>query len=319
MTAQYTVTSEQRGQVEIFALRQDDATEAVIVPAWGNNCVRFQAQHPVLEAITFEALAQRPTSYGIPILFPFPNRLRDGAFTFQGQRYVLDPPRHGFVRDKPWQVLETGAAAQEGAWISARCEAIQYAEQILHQFPFPFRLDVTYRLHNHTLSMETVAHNTGDCDMPMGFGIHPYFQRPQRGTLHVPARQYWELVDSLPTGRLLDVTGMYDLRQPRDVTALTLDDIFTDLLADADGMVRCTLEDHHHGMHTIVAFDAAQFPHVVVFTPPPPRQAICIEPYTCPTDAFNLQQHGVESNLIRLQPGATRRFQISIGIRSMSR
>jgi aldose 1-epimerase len=76
--------------------------------------------------------------------------------------------------------------------------------------------------------------------------------------------------------------------------------------------VRCTLQDQQSRIQTTVAFDAAQFPHVVVYTPPAPRQAICVEPYTCPTDGLNLQERGVESNLIVLPSGETRHFLVSI-------
>jgi aldose 1-epimerase len=232
--------------------------------------------------------------------------------SFRGQRYVVNPNRHGFVRDKAWRVCNTGASAGEGAWITSRFEAGQYAAAILQQFPFPFCLDVTYRLREGVLSMETVVHNTGAHDMPLGFGIHPYFRCPVPGTLCVPARQRWELEDSLPTGKRLAVDGLYDLRQPRDITSLVLDDIYTDLVADTDGLVRCTLQDQQRRITTTVAFAAAQFPHVVVYTPPAPRQAICVEPYTCPTDGLNLHERGIESNRIVLQPGETRHFLVSI-------
>ena len=312
MSLRYTITAETRGEVEIFILREADIASAAIAPAWGNNCFMLQVHEPVLESVAFEEFRARPTSYGIPILFPFPNRLRDGALSFRGQHYVVNPNRHGFVRDKAWRVLNTGASEGEGAWITSRFEAVQYAAAILQQFPFPFCLDVTYRLREAVLSMETVVHNTGAHDMPMGFGIHPYFRCPVPGTLCVPARQRWELEDSLPTGKLLAVDGPYDLRQPRDVTSLVLDDIYTDLVADTDGLVRCTLQDQQRHIKTTVAFDAAQFPHVVVFTPPAPRQAICIEPYTCPTDGLNLQERGIESNLVVLQPGEIHHFLVSI-------
>ena len=298
MSPRYTFTTEMRGEVEIFTLREAGNAAAAIAPAWGYNCFALQVHEPVLEPVAFEELHQRPTSYGIPILFPFPNRLQDGAFIFRGQRYVVNPNRHGFVRDKAWRVLDTGASPDAGAWITARFEAAQYATAILQQFPFPFCLDVTYRLQDGSLRMETVVHNTGAHAMPLGFGIHPYFRRPAQGTLCVPAGTRWELEDSLPTGTLVAVEGLYDLRQPRDVTSLALDDIYTDLVADADGLVRCALYDQQRGIETTVAFEAAQFPHVVVYTPPAPRQALCIEPYTCPTDGFNLQQRGVESNLL---------------------
>jgi aldose 1-epimerase len=312
MSPGYTVTAEMRGEVEIFVLREADVASAAVAPAWGNNCFMLQVYEAVLEAVAFEECQAHPTSYGIPILFPFPNRLRDGAFLFHGQRYVVNPNLHGFVRDKAWCVLATGASEDAGAWITSRLEASQYAAAILQQFPFPFCLDVTYRLREAILSMETVVHNSGAHAMPMGFGIHPYFRCPVPGTVCVPARQRWELEDSLPTGTLLAVDGAYDLRQPRDVTSLALDDIYTDLIADTDGLVRCTLQDQQHGIQTTVAFAATQFPHVVVYTPPAPRQAICIEPYTCPTDGLNLQERGIESNLVVLQPGETRHLLISV-------
>jgi aldose 1-epimerase len=270
----------------------------------------------VLEPVAFEEFRQKPTSYGIPILFPFPNRIRDGQFRFRGRSYKVDPPRHGFVRDKAWRVEANGASGEEGAWIRSAIEAGDYADQILGQFPHPFRLEVTYRLKDSLLEMETTAHNTGDEDMPAGFGIHPYFRRPDRGAVQVPARKRWELDDSLPTGRLLDVEGSYDLGEPRDLTGLSLDDIFTDAAADSDGQTRCRLTDHQKATQVVVEFDSKEFPHIVVYTPPAPRRAICIEPNTCPTDAFNLQDRGIESNLLVLRPGEAIDFKVAIYTRA---
>ena len=110
MSQRYTVIAETRGEVEVFILREDEIASAAIAPAWGNNCFMLQVYEPVLESVAFEECRARPTSYGIPILFPFPNRLRDGAFLFRGQHYTLNPNRHGFVRDKAWRVLDTGAS-----------------------------------------------------------------------------------------------------------------------------------------------------------------------------------------------------------------
>lgn len=312
MSQKYSIKSEVREGVEIFALCEADRAYAEVAPQFGNNCFAFRVQEPILEPVPFEEFRQRPTSFGIPILFPFPNRIRDGEFYFRGQRYAVNPNRHGFVRDKAWRVLGAGADDREGAWIKSSVEAAQYAEQILGQFPFPFRLEVTYRLKDGRLEMDTVAQNVGEREAPVGFGIHPYFACSAQATIQIPARKRWELLDSLPTGKLLEVEGSYDLRQPREVAGLVLDDIFTELVADSDGLVRCVLDDRGKGMQTIVEFDAGQFPNVVVYTPPAPRQAICIEPYTCPTDGFNLHHRGVESNLLLLPSGETGRFKVCI-------
>jgi aldose 1-epimerase len=311
MTQRYSVNREMRGDTEIFTLIEADRAEASVAPGLGNNCFAFSVTDPVIEPVDFDEFRKRPTSYGIPVLFPFPNRIRDGEFQFRGQTYRVDPPRHGFVRDKPWKVVSTGASDREGAWITSSIEAEDYAEQILKQFPFPFTLEVTYRLRQGALEMETTARNTGSSVMPIGFGIHPYFRKPEKGSVQVPARKRWELSDSLPTGNLLDVEGGYDLLEPRDVNTLGLDDIFTDLITDSNQTVRCTLSDDQTGTATVVEFEARQFPHVVVYTPPAPRRAICIEPNTCPTDAFNLQSRGVESNLIETGPGQANSFRVS--------
>jgi aldose 1-epimerase len=312
------IASEIRGGVEIFCLRGGDDTCAAIAPGWGNACVAFRVQGiDVLEPVDWSALHEHPTSYGIPVLFPFPNRIRDGAFTFEGRRYVVTPPRHGFVRQRPWNVLSTGVSDEDGAWIISRFESTRYPE-ILAQFPWPFRLDVRYRLQGDTLHIETTVQHTGiQGAMPMGFGLHPYFHLPERGTIQVPAHRRWELTDSLPTGKLLDVEGRYDLRQPKDLREVgVVDDIWTDLLVDAPGVLRCILQDLSSGLQTVLECDPLQFPHIVVYTPPAPRRAICIEPYTCPTDAFNLQQRGVESHLLVLRPGDTHAFSIRISARA---
>jgi aldose 1-epimerase len=312
MTGQYSVTSEIREGVEVYTLDEHERARAEIAPALGNNCFAFRTRADVLEPVPFPDFRERPTSYGIPILFPFPNRIRDGRFSFRGERYTVNPPRHGFVRDKAWRVEAQGASTESGAWLTSSFDAAAYTEEILGQFPFPFRLEVTYRLKGARLEIETSATNTGARDMPAGYGIHPYFRRPSQGTLAVPARRRMELADSLPTGRLLDASGDYDLRRPADLNALSLDDIYTSVEAGADGLARCALHDQENDMQTVVEFPREQFPYVVVYTPPAPRRAICVEPNTCPTDAFNLQTRGVESNVITLAAGETISFHISI-------
>lgn len=312
MSGKYGIKSEIRQGVEVFSLVENQRALAQVAPSLGNNCFSFKVGEPVLEPVDFEEFASRPTSFGLPILFPFPNRIRDGQFEFGGKHYKVDPPRHGFVRDKPWRVSDQGADEDNGAWITSSIDATDYPDKILRQFPFPFHLEVTYRLFDSALIMETVIKNTGDEDMPAGFGIHPYFRKPQQGTIQVPARKRWELADSLPTGSLLDVEGDYDLRNPKDLAGLELDDIFTDVIFTTENKTQCILADTQRKIQTVVEFDARHFPNIVIYTPPAPRRAICMEPNTCPTDGFNLHSRGIDSNIIILHPGEKIDFIISI-------
>ena len=317
MKQRYSVNSVVREGVEIFLLEEEGHGRAEVAPGLGQNCFSFEGRLPILESVKFSEFRKKPTSYGIPLLFPFPNRIRDGAFMFQGERFRVDPPRHGFVRDKAWRVLETGASNLDGAWIRSEIKASDYPREILDQFPFPFTLEVTQRVRNGALELDAIAENTGERTMPTGFGIHPYFRRPARGTVQVQAAKRWELADSLPTGRLVDVEGAYDLSEGRDLAGLTLDDIYAEPEADASGRVQCFLNDGVNKTQTVVEFHRQQFPHIVVYTPPAPRSAVCIEPNSCPPDAFNLQLHGVDADLIELEPGQKVSFHVRLFSRDL--
>jgi aldose 1-epimerase len=67
----------------------------------------------------------------------------------------------------------------------------------------------------------------------------------------------------------------------------------------------------------VVEFPRRQFPHVVVYTPPAPRPALCIEPNSCPTDAFNLHARGVSADVIELAPGRKADFAIRVSSRDL--
>ena len=312
MAERYMATSQVRDGVEIFILADGTAAVAEIAPALGNNCFFFRTEAPVLEEVSTADFLRKPTSYGIPVLFPFPNRVRDGRFTFDGETFTVDPPRHGFVRDKPWRVQSHGASDGEGAWLTSSFDAADYPDEILRQFPFPFQIEITHRLREARLTIEAAARNTGQKRMPAGFGIHPYFRKPVEGLLRVPAAARWELADSLPTGRVVPVEGEYDLREGKSFDGMNLDDIFTRVETGADGLARCSIMDDVGGIETVVEFSTERLPHVVVYTPPAPRRAVCVEPNSCPTDAFNLQAQGIESDVIVLGAGEEVRFEISI-------
>lgn len=311
MANSYSATVERRNGTDVVTLRAADRASAVILPEFGNNCVTFEAGRPILEAAPLAKILEKPTAWGIPLLFPFPNRIRDGVFRFKGREYRLDVLQHGFVRHRAWRLVATGADPEQGAWSRASLDAADHPTEILATFPFPFRLEVTHRLQGDSLELVTDATNTGTEEMPCGFGIHPYFQSTEATTVLVPARRRWEIADKLPTGRLVDLDARTDLKTPRPARELELDDVYTDVLPDADGTVRYVLDDGPGG-RTVIACDPLSLPDVVAFTPPRPRPAICIEPQSCPTDAFNLAERGVDAHVVVLPPKGSVRWTISI-------
>ena len=313
---------------QVCALQEGQKAIAEIVPALGNNCYAFRVADAgpgsergnwldLIDAPPdLATLQERSDSYGIPILFPFPNRVRGGAWRFEGATYRFDKPPdsatsiHGLLLNRPYQV-ESHAADANGATLVCALDSREFAD-IGRQYPFPFTIRITYTLKNAALSMSVSIHNGGDRNMPMGFGIHPYFRvglspdaNAAAATIKVPAASYWELdEDSLPTGRrLAATTGASDLRDGRPFAGLTLDHVFTDVQGEADGVSRCVIENRDTGHGMVMEADAS-FRELVVYTPPG-RDTICFEPYTCPTDAINLEARGIPAGVIVLAPDET--------------
>jgi aldose 1-epimerase len=271
------------------------------------------------EPPTLSAFLTRPTRYGIPILFPWPNRIRDGRFTFEGRDFQLPltpgapHASHGFVRQRPWTVQSAGAD-ERGAFCRA---SIDLGESADDAWPFPCRLTLEYRLFGSALGIQAEAENLGTAPMPMGFGIHPWFDVPfgptgTRGEmeLRVPASTFWELDDSFcTTGNVRPVGDGFDARGWRPLEDRFVDDVFTGLTLQ-NGWFVAELRDPSSGQQITVRSDGAFREHVVFA--PHYADVVCLEPYTCATDAFNLAARSLDSGMVVLEPGQAWRGQIVI-------
>jgi aldose 1-epimerase len=308
----------------VYVLEDGAGGLAEVWPALGFNCYRWQmvrggALLDLLYAGGDLFTSGRPTRSGIPVLFPFPNRIRAGRFTWAGKDYQLplnDPTQknaiHGFACRRPWRVLGSGAGA-DSAWVTGafRCSADDPASRPL--WPADHELRLTYRLGRGTLRIEAEVSNPDGVPLPFGLGYHPYFRLPFAGegnrddcTIHVPAGEYWELAENLPTGQRRAVNVARDLNRPRRFGDLGLDDVLTGLPAQApgpDGLIERAALQGAPGAPLRV-FCSPAFRELVVFTPPH-REAFCVEPYTCATDAINVQARGVEAGWLVLAPAAT--------------
>lgn len=303
----------------------DPATgaRAAIAPDLGFNCFSFQTTvHgetvEVLDADPgFLAGTSRPTRSGIPILFPFPNRIRQGRFNWDGRAYAIPGSDnwgnaiHGFCSDHPWRVIDQGTSHVVGQF-----QLSVDAPDRVSQWPTDFRIEIDYRLLRQRLRASFRIQNRSDRPLPWGLGTHPYFRAPlgtngrrEKCTVEVPAAARWDLVDCLPTGTKSAVSAEFDLRGGASLQDLNLDDVYTGI--DCSGpQFDCALIDERAGIQMIQTCPPI-FREVVAFTPPG-RTCICLEPYTCVTDAINLQAQGLDSGLRVLAPGAEFRTWIDI-------
>lgn len=234
-------------------------------------------------------------------LMPWPNRLRDGRYSWRGERQQLPITEvpfgnasHGLVRWALWELVE-------------RHDATVTVGYRLHPQPgWPHHLDLrtTYRLDDSGLSVTASARNVGVTPAPFGYGAHPYLAigetlLPEVG-LTVPARQ-WLAVDDrkLPAG-IAPVEGTeYDFRDAHAVGTVSLDTAYTDIEHDDDGRWRVRVSA---GDRCVTLWAESTFPWLQVFTVVARDRkgvpGVAVEPMTCPADAFN---SGVA--LVRLDPG----------------
>lgn len=224
------------------------------------------------------------------ILVPWPNRIADGRYAWDGQDLQLpltEPPTrcaiHGLARWANWRVV--------------RHEPDRVVMGLrLHPqpgYPFTLELEVEHRLDAEGLSVRTTAVNAGDAPCPYGAGAHPYLVvgTPTIDTVEVEAPGRVRLVADergIPIGRAPVAGTPFDFVRPRVMGDTVLDTAFTDLARDADGRawVRLRAPD---GTAVALWMDAAH-PHLMLFTGDPQptvaRRSLGVEPMTCAPNAF---------------------------------
>jgi aldose 1-epimerase len=239
------------------------------------------------------------------VLIPWPNRLEDGSYEFDGRTHQLpltEPERgnaiHGLVRSEPWTTGE-----QEPHRI-----VLEHALEPQPGYPFSLEVTMEYALSTSGLAVRTTATNTGREACPYGAGQHPYVTvgaptvdsaillAPGRTVLHVDER-------GLPVGSDPVDGTEHDFRRPRPIGAAKLDHAFTDLQRGPDGLARVELRDPKSRAGLTLWVDES-YRYLQFFTGDPlpdvARRSLAVEPMTCPPNAFRTGE-----DLIRLEPGAS--------------
>jgi aldose 1-epimerase len=313
----------------VYVLADDEGTcRAEVWPFLGFNCLRWQVRSPddswgdLLYAAPDWESNPIPTRSGHPVLFPFPNRLRDGRFTFGGETYQLPLNEatgkhaiHGFTPRNPWRVVGTDTGA-ESASITGQLQLSRDLPDARGFWPADFVLTLTYRLTRGALRVEAVVENPDVGPLPFGLGYHPYFCIPTAaGTpademvLAAHADFMWEAEGGIPTGRRLPVPADLELGSRRPVGQTQLDTLFGGLANNRCGFIAADSHPwfvahlaHRNAPGRLTVEAAPAFRELLLFIPPH-RKAIAIEPYTCTSDAPNLAARGIDSGWKVLPPG----------------
>jgi aldose 1-epimerase len=273
----------------------------------GQNVLRW----PYTSVDEFKA---RPTLSGIPFLGPWANRLDEQAFYANGKRYAFDMeignirgaiPIHGFVTTTDqWRVVHAKAGARS-AWVTSRLEFFRQP-MWMKQWPFAHTIEITHRLQDGVLEVQTKISNLSADPMPVAIGFHPYFQltdsKRDEWTISVGARTHWLLAaNKVPTGETEPIERVFPGPAAAALSEYNLDDVFGDLVRDRLGRATVTVTGKSQRLDVVLG---AKYRAAVIYSPKA-AAFICIEPMAGITDALNLAQKGLYKELQTIPAGGT--------------
>jgi aldose 1-epimerase len=254
-----------------------------------------------------DAYVANGKTMGIPLLYPWANRLGANTYEAEGTTVTLtdgeygvrtDPnglPIHGILAAFPnWRVTH-----ESGHELTGEVDFTS-DEELLASFPFPHRLALTITLFERTLRLRVAVTPTGKQAVPLCFGFHPYLQLPgvprDQWLIETPAMSHLTLdALGLPTGDAVAQPALSEALGNR-----TFDDGYDQVAGGAAFAV--SGGGRRIEVHFEEGYSAAQ-----IFAPPS-EDVVCFEPMTAPTDA--LRRGGYHS----AQPGDRSIAQFSIRV-----
>jgi len=301
-------TDSETGQ-KVIVLERGGASPLVarIAPQSGANLYSLQYEGRELLHVP-QSLDKLPGfRYGTPVLYPTPNRVAGGKFTFEGRSFdfgLNDGDRflHGLVHSVPWE-YDQPKADERGASVLTYLDFSPGGP--LHRlFGFDHRLSLKFTVDSLGVRFDYAVENRDSLSLPYGIALHPYFiylGAREETYLTVPARGHMQAVNLMPTGVVEPLeAGPYDLSGGRPLSELDLDDVYIGMVPEKPAFI-----EYRDAGVKITLKASARFTHMVVYTQQP--SFFCVENQTCSTDAHNFYARGLKdvSHLLLVPPGGT--------------
>ncbi|HEX5420284.1 MAG TPA: aldose 1-epimerase family protein [Gammaproteobacteria bacterium] len=287
-------------QWEIRYGKGADEQHAIVVEVGGGLREYRQGGRDVLDPFPLDAMCDG--AHNMPLV-PWPNRIQDGRYRFDGEDYqvaLTEPEQHnaihGFGRWSNWRVREHEA------------NRIVVGLMIYPRTGYPFTLDVSveYTLDDKGLTTRTTARNLGNKPCPYACGQHPYLRCDTETIdeleLELRADEWLPTgAQQIPTGVEAVAGSPFDFRSARRLGEQKIDYAYTGLARDADGRAWARVRSPV-GRRVGLWVDE-QFQYLEIYTgdtlaPHRRRRGLGVEPMTCAPNGFASGE-----GLIRLEPG----------------
>jgi len=103
-----------------------------------------------------------------PVLFPIVGAVWNGEYRSHGNTYKMG--QHGFARDMDFTLISQSADELRYELVST--------EDTIKKYPYPFRLEIGYKLMDNKVRVMWHVENTGNDTMSFQIGAHPAFFWP---------------------------------------------------------------------------------------------------------------------------------------------
>ncbi len=280
--------------------------QATVLPGYGMlvASLKWRGVELLRRIDDLESAAAKGSTAGIPLLYPWANRLDGMRYRAAGREVLLDPkspllhldgnglPIHGV----PWAQLRWQVTKSTSSSMTAR---LDWSGDLLSVFPFPHKVEMEIGLAECLSIAVTVI--AEEATVPISFGFHPYFgltDIPRANwRLHLPAMQKLTPdMRGIPTG---ERTGFAARDNALD------DTIYDDGFALESKPARLALS----GDGQKIAFEFGQGFRFAQVYAPKGQELVALEPMTAPTNAL---AGGQDLPLVKAGERFTAKFRITI-------
>lgn len=276
---------------EINIADPDSGFEATFVPEVGmiGNSLRHEGEELLFQGEGLEAYRIHGSTFALPLLHPWANRLSAWDFQLGEQHIELDPDSPITHRDSMTGTAIHGLLAASSHWAVTDADRGTLTAELdfgrvpeyMAAFPIPHIVRYTASIEGTTLTVGLGVRATGDVDVPISFGFHPYLTLPgsDRRDWHVEIPVASQaLIDErmLPTGETVDIAeGALD----GPLGDRTFDTSYPVVRGDQPEFV---IADQRR---RLALKHISGYPVTQVYAPEA-SQFICYEPMTAPVDAL---------------------------------
>lgn len=289
---EHTIRDGEQDGFATVALSSPDGLEVAFAPGVGMvGCsLRDGGRELLGKPDGLRAYAEHGSTFGIPLLHPWANRLGGWDYAAAGRDVALDRaspllhseqnglPIHGVLAAAPdWEQVAR-EADPDAARLVARLDFGAVPDR-LAAFPLPHALELEVVLRGRVLALTTTIEAAGDGPVPVSFGWHPYLAPPGS------PRAEWEIsapgdLEHLALDARMIPTGARSPAGSLDgpLGSRTFDDGYAGVRPGAVFAVQ-------DGERRIEVRMGDGYPYAQVFAPPD-LDVVCFEPMTAPADAL---------------------------------